>query len=210
MSFKIISKHFTALDPVISTHIPLLNERILAQNLDSKTYFSKLCQEIISQQLSVKVADVIGQRFEKLFADEGVSPAQLLKISDEKLRKAGLSGAKTKYLKDLAAKVVTGELNLAALPILENEAVITELIKVKGIGRWTAEMFLIFTLGREDVFSFGDLGLRQSLIKLYNLPPDLSIKLLEPKITEIVAKWSPYQSYGCLALWATRDKVGEV
>ena len=123
-----------------------------------------------------------------------------MKLSDREVREAGTSWAKVGFLKDLAEKTVSKEVPFSKLSDLDDEAVIEELIKVKGIGRWTAEMFLIFSLGRPDVFSHGDLGLRRAIEKLY--------KLADPSqedIEAITIKWSPYRSWGSRALWKWYD-----
>jgi len=129
-----------------------------------------------------------------------VDPKKLLKIKDQKLRDVGMSWGKVRYVKDLAIKHLGGEIDLSKLSSLSNEQVITELTKVKGIGPWTGEMFLMFTLRREDVFSFGDLGLKRGIEKLYNLKePTVA------QIEKIIMPWSPYKTYGSIALWHSLD-----
>ena len=124
-----------------------------------------------------------------------------MKIPDQKIRDAGLSWAKVKYLKDLADKVKNKVIHLEKLDTLSNEEVITELTKVKGIGPWTAEMFLMFTLGREDVFSHGDLGLKNAIKKLYGFKKDPTRKQVE----KIIARWTPYKTYACRILWKSLE-----
>lgn len=163
-------------------------------------YFSSLCSDIISQQLSDKAATTIYNRFVKVLPNKKVTPDTVLNLSDGRLRKAGMSWAKASYLRNLAVATKKGELKLNALPKFPDEQVIRELVKVKGIGDWTAEMFLIFSLGREDVYSHGDQGLRTAIIKLYNLRIPT-----RARIDRIVNKWKPYRSYGCIALWHSLD-----
>src|SRR5258708_2883907 len=189
MSIPKIHRHFQHIDPIMYAVIKTFSFEVLQKNNDASSYFSKLCGAIIGQQLSGKVADVIEARFVTLLKKK-VTPARVLKIPDEKLRGIGLSWAKVKYVKDLATKVASGEVDLESMPQLDDETVVVELTKVKGIGRWTAEMFLLFTLGREDIFSFGDLGLKKGFQKLYGA--EISLK----EMTTIIESWSPYRSYG--------------
>lgn len=192
-----ILKHFQTVDPVIYPIVSQVN-RTLLPNQNEAVYFQALCQNIIGQQLSGKVADVIIARFEALLPT-GITPETVGRLSPEKLRSVGMSNAKTSYVLDLAAKVGSGEVNLTGLSRLDNQQIITELIKVKGIGNWTAEMFLIFTLGREDVFSFGDLGLKNAFYQLYQTK---NLEIMK----QITRRWAPYRSYGSLALWHSLAK----
>jgi len=199
MSKKILL-HFQKVDPVLYATIKKIGPLEEIEPRDPREYFSSLCSDIISQQLSSKSAAPIEQRFLNLFPRKKVSTKHLLSIPDETVRGVGTSWAKVSSLKDLAEKTITKEVPFSKLPNLDDEAVIEELIKVKGIGRWTAEMFLIFSLGRPDVFSHGDLGLRRAIEKLY--------KLTDPsqeKIEAITIKWSPYRSWGSRTLWKFID-----
>src|SRR4029079_2555535 len=136
---------------------------------------------------------------------KSITPEFVLTLSHEMLRKTGMSHAKANYIADLAGKVVNKELHLTLLNDLPDEEVIEELTKIKGIGRWTAEMFLMFTLGREDVFSHGDLGLRNGFERVYGKRSSWTRNDIE----KITARWSPYRSYGSLALWHAMDSVKE-
>ena len=161
-------------------------------------YFRELVESIISQQLSEKAADTISKRFSALFSTKSFpDPNAILTIHPEKIRAAGISYAKISYIKDLAERVETKSLVLERLVKLPDVEVINELTKVKGIGRWTAEMFLIFGLGREDVFSYGDLGLRNAIQKLYRLRKPLTLQRAE----RISLRWKPYRSWACRYLW---------
>lgn len=191
-----VKKHFKKVDPAI---YKLMENLDLGQWWDrpKKDYFVALCEDIIGQQLSGKVADVIFSRFEKLFFKKQITAKRLLKLTDDQIRNVGTSWAKVKYLKDLAKQVKNKTVNLKGLDQLTDAEVVRELTKIKGIGPWTAEMFLIFTLKRPDVFSFGDLGLNKAVRKLYG----------RRKIESIVKRWTPYRSFGALALWDSLDNV---
>jgi DNA-3-methyladenine glycosylase II len=143
-----------------------------------------------------KAADTIEARVRDLLPKHTITPEHILSVDDQSYRDAGMSWAKISYMKDLADKVQKEVVVLEELPKLDDERVIETLVQVKGIGRWTAEMFLMFSLGREDIFSHGDLGLRRGLEKLYGLD-DPS----RDDVEAIVTKWSPYKSYGSVALW---------
>ena len=199
---QLVKSHFQKVDPTIYRVIVRMNLEPLPKSKTSPNYFSKLCREIIAQQLAGKAAKAITNRFSALFLKKRATPDKVLALKEEDLRQVGMSWAKARYIRDLAQKIKNREVNLRNLSRLKDEAVVEELTKVKGIGRWTAEMFLIFTLGREDVFSHGDLGLRHAIQKLYSL----SDKASKAEVEEIVAKWTPYKSYGCIALWESLEK----
>ena len=174
--------------------------------------FTNLAREIIGQQLSGKVADVIWGRVVKLFEDlddnlakaqshsQGLDPGTVLEVAEEKLRKCGVSYAKIKYIKNLAEAVLENKVRLDEMESLSDEDVIREITMVKGIGPWTAEMFLMFTLRRPDVFSLGDLGLRTAVGNLYGVERS-DVK----KIEEISLRWKPYRSAACRYLWKSLD-----
>ncbi|HVZ67295.1 MAG TPA: DNA-3-methyladenine glycosylase [Patescibacteria group bacterium] len=159
--------------------------------------FVRLTRSIIGQQLSVKAASTIYSRFELLFSGKNITPALLIKIPDEKMREAGISYQKISYLKDLSLKVLEKEIELDKFLELPSETIIQELVKVKGIGQWTAEMFLMFSLGRPDVFSYGDLGLQNAIKNIYKLPNKPTLVEME----KISSKWSPYRTYASMILW---------
>lgn len=194
---KQILNHFKKHDPILFKAAQQFNPELIT--ITSDNYFASLCESIVSQQLSVKVSDVIYGRFKTLLNDN-IIPEEVLKHSVENLRKLGISTPKARYILDLSQKVFNKEVHLELLNTMSEEEVIDELIKVKGIGKWTAEMFLMFSLGRPDVFSLGDLGLKRAIEKLYNLSDPTEIKLLE-----ISKKWSPYRTYACRVLWHTLD-----
>ena len=194
-----VIEHFKKVDPVLYSVLDKIDS--LKPLTKSNNYFSDLCETIINQQLSEKVGTVIFNRFKKLFPKGKITAEKLLKLKDEEIRKIGTSGKKAKFIKELAKKIHAKEVNLERLEQLENEEVVAELTKLKGIGQWTAEMFLMFSLGREDVFSYGDLGLRRAMQKLYKLPK-------EPKkaeAEEISIKWFPYRTYAARILWRSLE-----
>ena len=196
---KTVKKANTVLqkDPVMRR---LIKQHSLS-SLEKKTnFFAALTYEIIGQQLSGKVARIIYKRFLDLFGKKLPEPKQILKINDTKLRSCGCSWAKVKYLKSLAECINNGQLNLKSLHKLPDKEVYEQLLKVKGIGPWTAEMFMIFTLQRPDVFSVGDLGLRTAIARLYGVRRD---KL--KKIEKISGRWQPFRSFACRYLWKSID-----
>lgn len=198
---RIIKSHFKKHDNIIYGVMLNMDFSLLPSPEKPANYFAKLCREIIGQQLASKAAKAILSRFTGLFPNKKVTPDGVLAIPDQKLRDVGMSWAKVKYIKNLAQKTKNKEIALDRLAILDDEAVILELTKVKGIGRWTAEMFLMFTLSRENVFSHGDLGLKKAIKKLYRFKD----KPGENEVNKIIDKWTPYKTYGCLALWSIFD-----
>ena len=196
-----IKQHFKSADPLLFKIIKEMELKLFETGKDPARYFHELCEAIISQQLAGKAANAIIKRFTELFKGKAITPARVAAIQPRKFRAIGMSWAKARYVHDLAEKISTKEVKLKNLAELGNEEVILELTKVKGIGRWTAEMFLIFTLGREDVFSFGDLGLRNGFEHVYGKRHSKNQKSME----KIAERWSPYRSYASLALWHTQD-----
>ncbi len=193
---KKILQHFKKVDPVLyHAYMQLADQELMTIHVPTD-HFSALCREIIGQQLSTKVARVIFERFKNLFPKKQITATYLIGIKQEALRAIGMSNSKAEFLLDLAQKVENKEISFAKLQKLDDKGVIRELVQVKGIGPWTAEMFLIFSLGREDIFSFGDLGLKNAIKKIYGLT-----KATNADIAKIVIKWSPYKSYACRILW---------
>jgi DNA-3-methyladenine glycosylase II len=162
--------------------------------------FHSLAEAIVYQQLNGKAAVTIFKRFAAL-AGEPLTPTGVLKLTDEQMRSVGLSKQKTAYLKDLAAKTNAGLLDFSKLPTLPDEEVIKHLTQVKGIGVWTAQMFLMFTLKRENVLPTGDYGVQAAIKKHYK-----KRKLPKPQVMEKIAKcWEPYRSVACWYLWKSLD-----
>jgi len=196
-----VKRHFRRVDPKLFAVLQKMEFESLRKDPDPATHFPQLAREIIYQQLAGKAAYAIHQRFLALFPNKRPTPSRVSAIPEGKLRAVGLSWAKARYIRDLAAKVQDRSVDLRKLHTFDDEATITELTEVKGIGRWTAEMFLMFTLGREDVFSHGDLGLRKGFERIYGKHRSRTQKNIE----KITARWSPYRSYGSLALWHAMD-----
>ncbi len=159
--------------------------------------YEALARAIVGQQLSTKAAASIWAKLLDQFGGRTPTPEQILRKRRETLRKAGLSAAKVEFLRDLAARVKGGELDLKRLSKLSDEDVIAELIEVKGIGRWTGEMFLIFHLGRPDVVSVGDLGIRRAVQIAYGMDDLPGPEELE----RIAEEWRPHRTLACLYLW---------
>ena len=198
-----IKAHFKKADPKIYAIIKNIDFDDWFVNVRSyNDYFVDLCKSIISQQLGDKAAASIINRFLDLFPKKKVTPEGLAKIPDKKLRGVGMSWSKASFLKDLADKTLKKEIAYGKLSEMTNEEVMKELTQVRGIGPWTAEMFLMFALGREDVFSHADLGLRNGIKRIYGLRNVPDAKRAD-KITE---KWRLYRSYGSFALWHSVDK----
>jgi DNA-3-methyladenine glycosylase II len=162
-----------------------------------------LARAIVGQQLSTKAARSIWEKLQGQFGGETPDPKSLLRKRSQTLRKAGLSSAKVEFLRDLARRVADGTLDLARLRDLPDEDVIAELLEVKGIGRWTGEMFLIFHLARPDVVSTGDLGIRRAVQTAYGMD-----ELPGPHELERIAdEWRPHRTLACLYLWRSLDNT---
>jgi DNA-3-methyladenine glycosylase II len=163
-----------------------------------------LCGSIMSQQLSTKVADVFWKRFLALYEAGEPTPEQIVNTPFETLRAIGLSNAKANYVQNVARFAIEHGMEWKQLKDMDNEAVITHLTAIKGVGRWTTEMLLMFALGREDVFAVDDLGIQNAMIKLYKLD-NTNKKQLKEDMLRISAKWSPYRTYACMHLWRWKD-----
>lgn len=208
--------HLCQQDPVMAALIEQVGPFKLSSE---RPYFFALTSSIISQQISVKAAAAIQKRFLALFPDEKpeeVTPSRILVISKETLRSVGLSEQKARYLYDLAEKVELGVVDFDHIDNLSDEEIISQLIQVKGIGRWTAEMFLIFSLARPDVLPVDDLGFRSAIHKLYGFAERPSPKVLRQFAQE--RGWPPYSTAATWYLWrslslpkpeeASKDNVG--
>ncbi|MEM2161087.1 MAG: DNA-3-methyladenine glycosylase [Candidatus Nitrosotenuis sp.] len=167
----------------------------------TKNPYESLVEAIITQQLSGKAADSISTRFRGIYG-KFPKPVDVLKTPNSKLRKAGLSYMKVSYIKDLSERVESKELRLSYMKKLSDEEVIEQLVQVKGIGRWTAEMFLIFNLGRLDVLPIGDLGLKKGIQRLYSLS-ELPQK---EQMEKIAKRWRPYRSVATWYLWRSLNQ----
>ena len=168
-------------------------------------YYQALVRSIIGQQLSVKAAASIMERFRSLFGDMFPEPSAILQKSIEELRSAGLSNQKANYIRDLAQHVVDGRIAFDHLDKLSNDEIITELTAVKGIGEWTVHMFLMFCMGRLDVLAHGDLGVRTAVKKHYGF--DHLPTPQEVRDTAEQHLWHPYQTIACWHLWQSLDNA---
>jgi DNA-3-methyladenine glycosylase II len=168
-----------------------------------ENYYQELVESIISQQLSIKAAAKILERFRALFSEDFPTPQQILTVSIEELRSVGLSRQKASYIQDLAEKVLDGTVVFDGLDQLSNQEIIDELTKVKGVGEWTVHMFLMFCMARPDVLAYGDLGIRNGVTKLYSQET-----LATPEDVKHIARtnnWHPYESAACWYVWQSLD-----
>jgi DNA-3-methyladenine glycosylase II len=202
-------KALAASDPTMAALVERIGKIDLATRLERRQEerpadaYGALLRAIVGQQLSTKAARTIYLRVLDLFGGATPSPERLLEASEEDLRACGLSGRKTEYVRDLAAHVLSGELELDRLEELDDEEVIEEIVAVRGLGQWTAEMFLLFHLQRPDVLSGGDLGIRKAVQIEYGLkempPPKRVLEIGEP--------WRPHRSLASLYLWESLAAV---
>lgn len=170
----------------------------------SQDIFADLVESIVSQQLSGKAAATIFSRVTKLL--KTITPKNILAASDQSLRDCGLSWSKVSYIKDLALKSKTGTLQLLRLGNMSDEEVIDHLVVVKGIGRWTAEMILMFSLSRPDILPLDDLGIQNAMIKLYGLNHLRTMNSkLKTRMQEIASSWRPHRTLACRYLWKSLD-----
>ncbi len=195
--------HLKKSDPVMRAII----ERVGAYKIQHREpSFETLVRSIVYQQLSGKVASVILGRLTALLPDGKITPAAILKLRPARMRKAGLSKQKTAYIRDLARKTNQGHIKFETLPDLTDLEVIEHLTQVKGIGVWTAHMFLIFALRRPDILATGDLGVRVAIRKAYQLE-----ELPHPKqVEELAAAWRPYSSVAVWYLWRSLESTAQI
>ncbi|MEO8771506.1 MAG: DNA-3-methyladenine glycosylase 2 family protein [Ferruginibacter sp.] len=165
-----------------------------------------LCYSIMSQQLSTKVADVFHRRFLDLYKGKEPTAKQIAVTPFETLRSIGLSNAKANYVLNVSRFFIEEKITDAKLHKMSNEELIKYLSKIKGVGQWTVEMILMFTLGREDIFAVDDLGIQQAICKLYKVD-STDKKAMKERMLKISAKWSPYRTYACRYLWGWKDNV---
>jgi DNA-3-methyladenine glycosylase II len=202
-------KHLAGADPTMAALIERIGPIDIATRLKRRSEerpadaYGALLRAIVGQQLSTKAARTIYGRVCELFGGSTPSPEQLLAAKEAGLRAAGLSGRKVEYIRDLAQHVLNGELELDRLGELSDEEAIEEIVAVRGLGRWTAEMFLLFHLERPDVLSGGDLGIRKAIQVEYGLE-----QMPTPqRVTEIGEAWRPHRSLASLYLWESLAAV---
>jgi DNA-3-methyladenine glycosylase II len=193
-AFARAQRHLARRDPVLKRLIALVGPCTLRHDPD---HFAVLVRSIISQQISTRAAASIGARLRAALGRRGVCPAAVLAAREETLQAAGLSAAKRRALRDLAEKVKSGQVPLAELPDMGDEAVVERLLPVRGIGRWTAEMFLIFALGRLDVLPLADHGLRMGVRRHYELAEVPRVD----RLVELAEPWRPYRSVATWFFW---------
>ena len=169
-----------------------------------KNVYLHLCNSIMSQQLSTKVADVFHRRFIALYKTKNPSTAEIAATPFETLRSIGLSNAKANYVINVCNFFIEENITDTKLYQMSNEELIKYLTQIKGVGQWTVEMILMFTLGREDVFAVDDLGIQQAICKLYKIDA-ADKKTMKEKMLSISKKWSPYRTYACRYLWGWKD-----
>lgn len=196
--WKRATRELGAADPVMGGLIVRYKGLTIASRGDA---FQTLARSIIGQQISVKAAQSVWERFAAAVGD--LRPQCVLELSEERLRGCGLSGQKVKYLRDLSERFAAGALDVARWREMDDETLIADLTQVKGIGRWTAEMFLMFHLTRPDVFPLGDLGLRRAMQLHYNKGRPLS----ERRIAALGKLWSPWRSVATWYLWRSLDPI---
>ena len=194
--------HLRRVDPVIARVIEAVGPYRPADRTGG-SHYEALIRSIVFQQLSGKAAGTIHERFVSLFPERRPDAALLLRLTDAQLRGVGLSRQKIGYLRDLSARVHTGALPLDHVDTLPDADVIAHLVQVKGIGRWTAQMFLMFKLGRPDVLPDLDLGIQNAITRHYR-----KRKVLPKDVLRIGKKWSPYSSIACWYLWRSLDNGG--
>jgi DNA-3-methyladenine glycosylase II len=163
-----------------------------------------LCNSIMSQQLSTKVADVFQQRFLNLYKGKTPTLVQIVETPFETLRGIGLSNAKANYIHNVCLFFIAHKITDAKLHKMNDENLLSLLTQIKGVGKWTVEMIMMFTLGRENVFAIDDLVIQQSICKLYKIDAT-NKKEMKEKILKITAKWAPYKTYACRYLWGWKD-----
>ncbi|GAB4205038.1 MAG: DNA-3-methyladenine glycosylase [Tibeticola sp.] len=189
-------KHLTRKDRVLKRLIPRFGDACLQSRGDA---FSTLARSIVGQQISVKAAQTVWDRFERLSTQ--MTPAQVLRLKIDDMRAAGLSARKVEYLVDLALHFESGRVHVDAWQAMDDEAIIAELVAIRGIGRWTAEMFLIFHLLRPDVLPLDDVGLIRGISENYFSGEAVS----RSDAREVAAAWAPYRSVATWYIWRSLD-----
>lgn len=194
-----VLQHFQRVDPILFRAIRDHESITLSV---SDALFSDLCASIVGQQLSSKAADTIWNRFIRLFPGRIVTPQALYQLDPAAMRAVGTSWSKAAYLHNIAAAVLEDGIDFEQLRQASDAEVMAVLTRIKGVGTWTVEMFLMFSLGREDIYSLGDAGLRRAIRTLYALKKDPTPK----QLLRISSRWKPYRTYACRILWRSLDQ----
>jgi len=196
-------RHLRRADPVLA--------RIVARHGPHRfelrtggSHFDAIARAIVSQQLSIKAASTIHERFRALYDKAGGTPDVVARIPEARLREAGLSWQKIGYIQDLARRVASGELELDRIDELSDDELVARLIAVKGVGTWTAQMFMMFRLGRPDVLPVLDLGIQKAVQRAYGLRKRPTVTQVE----KIARAWAPYRTIACWYLWRSLDQDG--
>lgn len=192
-----IKQYFYSMDPIMGS---LADRYQLVPLKRSSSYIASLAETIVSQQLSVKAAETIWRRFLSVIGGS-VNPERIHTTDDIIIRSCGISKQKCTYLKYLASAYMTNLLDDSRIERLSDEQVMQNLMQIKGIGRWTSEMFLMFALAREDVFSFGDIGLQNAIKTIYGFKKKPSISTM----TRLSQKWKPYRTYAARLFWRSLE-----
>jgi len=182
---------------------PIIDKCTLTIHKAPLQLFDDLLRSIVSQQLSTKAAATIYDRFLALFENKMPTPDQIKKQSDAQLRAVGLSGQKSAYIRNVVDHFDANNLYTRNWDNYSDDEIIDELTKIKGVGKWTVEMILMFSLHRPDVLPLDDLIIRNSMISFYNITSEKKQQVLD--LTQIAEKWRPYRSYACRYLWASKD-----
>lgn len=194
-------RHLQRHDPVLASVVARHGPHRFDLRTDG-THFDAIARAIVSQQLSVRAASTIHGRFRELYEAAGGTPARIGRIPDARLREAGLSRQKIAYIRDLARRVASGELDLESVDGMTDAELIERLTAVKGVGKWTAQMFLMFRLGRPDVFPTLDLGIQKAIQRAYGLRKLPS----EQRLEKLGRCWAPYRTIACWYLWRSLDQ----
>jgi DNA-3-methyladenine glycosylase II len=196
--------HLRAADPLMAQLVETYGALdLIPPHRLGNSHYGALVRAIVGQQLSVKAAASIYKRVEELFGGHAPTPGQIVEAETDALRAAGLSRAKVVYLRSLAEHVLDGSLDLDRLEELGDDEALAKLVAVKGLGQWTAQMFLMFQLSRPDVLPVGDLGIRRAAQRLYGLG-----ELPTPAELERIAEpWRPWRTLGCRYLWASLENA---
>ncbi len=181
----------------------VIEQTVLAASTPSRRIYYDLLDSIVSQQLSVKVATVIFNRFCALFPDNYPHPELVIALEPEQLRSVGLSGQKAGYLQNVASFSLKNDLENHHWDMMSDEEIIDFLSQIKGVGKWTVQMLLMFTLGRPDVFPIDDLGIQQAMVRLYGLTE--TGKELKKRMLELAEPWQPHRTLASRYLWRWKD-----
>jgi DNA-3-methyladenine glycosylase II len=184
---------------------PLLTAIEVPELIPSGRVYYDLLSSIVSQQLSVKVADVIFKRFISLFPDNYPHPRYVVAIESDTLRSVGLSGQKAEYLQNVAKFAIDNDLQNIDWDSMRDEEIISFLTQIKGVGKWTVQMLLMFTLSRPDIFPVDDLGIQQAMQRLFTIE-ELNPRLLKIRMTELSEPWKPWRTIACQYLWRWKDR----